>query len=458
MKKTVDNEQTDISQIQKYLNGELDAKAMHRLERAAQNDPFLMDALEGYAGAGDQQANLTDLSERLNQRVDQKVRRLVPWTTISIAAGVVGFMIVVGLFYKANQAPDNALVANNTKHQAAAKQQVVAAKPSPVDTVAVVENNYIASAPVAGLDKSPLASFKTSRNKPFVAADKVADNSLGYGYSVPGKQSQPSLAEVPVIKQPANDSESMPLDEMVVLGYTAQRKVDTGNMPQTVAINKKPLSQNLDVKVKGVTTTERPGNRSDNDVYALGSLAPKIPSGRLLLAGTVVSRDGEPLPGVTVKVAGKTTATQTDVNGKFALPGVNPKESITLSYIGFDTKKVDVKANDSLRIEMNANSNALNEVVVTQARPLNDEQEAPVKAYPKGGWGAFRKYIKAHAFLPANAQQGSVKVKFTVNPNGSVSNITLVKGLSPVADEQAVSIIRNGPQWVGSNSRKPEEV
>jgi len=43
------SKQTDISQqIRKYLNGELDARAMHQLEKEAQNDPFLMEALEGY--------------------------------------------------------------------------------------------------------------------------------------------------------------------------------------------------------------------------------------------------------------------------------------------------------------------------------------------------------------------------------------------------------------------------
>jgi hypothetical protein len=457
LKRTVDNKRPDISQIQKYLNGELNAKAMHRLEREAQDDPFLMDALEGYAGAGDQQANLAELNERLNQRVNQKVRRLFPWATISIAAGVVGFMVVVGLFYKANQSPDKALVANNTKQQASPRQSVVAAKPLPVDTAVAEENNYIVSAPVAGSDKSSSAGLKSSRSKPFIVADKMSDNTVGYGTPIAKKQNQPALAEVTVSKPQVKDSNSMPLDEMVVLGYTAQRKVDTGNMPQTVAINKKPLLQKLDLEVKGVTATERQGKRSDND-YAFSGLAPKVPSGRLMLAGTVVDRTGLPLPGVTVAVAGKTAATQTDVNGKFALPGVDPKETVTFSYIGFDTKKVDAKADDSLKIEMKENSNALNEVVVAKASSAKDDEKEPVKAYPKEGWGAFRTYIKAHAILPADAKSGSVKLKFTVYANGSVDDITVVKGLSPVADEQAVSIIRNGPQWVGGNSRKPEIV
>ena len=37
----------DISQIKKYLEGKLDARSRYELERRAQDDPFLMDALEG---------------------------------------------------------------------------------------------------------------------------------------------------------------------------------------------------------------------------------------------------------------------------------------------------------------------------------------------------------------------------------------------------------------------------
>jgi hypothetical protein len=69
----VDKSRANILQIQKYLNGELDAKAMHRLEREAQDDPFLMDALEGYQGStGNQQTNLDLLAGQLNARVIKK--------------------------------------------------------------------------------------------------------------------------------------------------------------------------------------------------------------------------------------------------------------------------------------------------------------------------------------------------------------------------------------------------
>jgi hypothetical protein len=84
----VSTDKANISQIQKYLNGELDAKAMHALERQAQEDPFLMDAIEGYQNIGtDQQANFEDVKERFSQRTQQDTKRpLILWRILPIAA------------------------------------------------------------------------------------------------------------------------------------------------------------------------------------------------------------------------------------------------------------------------------------------------------------------------------------------------------------------------------------
>jgi hypothetical protein len=112
----VDNKRADIQLIQKYLNGELDAKAMHRLEREAQDDPFLMDALEGYGHTKrDQQDNLAAIQQQLQDRTAAKTSRMIPWTVISIAASVIGFAVIIGVLYKGNQAATerNAKVAMN---------------------------------------------------------------------------------------------------------------------------------------------------------------------------------------------------------------------------------------------------------------------------------------------------------------------------------------------------------
>ena len=57
--------------IERYHQGLLSAKERHDLEKAALEDPFLADALEGYADAGsDLQNDLTDLKKRLAARTE----------------------------------------------------------------------------------------------------------------------------------------------------------------------------------------------------------------------------------------------------------------------------------------------------------------------------------------------------------------------------------------------------
>lgn len=61
--------------IEKYHQGLLSPADMHAMEKAALDDPFLADAMEGYAEAGTTlQADLDDLKKRLAQRTEEKTK------------------------------------------------------------------------------------------------------------------------------------------------------------------------------------------------------------------------------------------------------------------------------------------------------------------------------------------------------------------------------------------------
>ena len=46
-----------ITDIEQYLQGKMSAADMHRMEKAALQDPFLADAIEGYRNASAQQSH-----------------------------------------------------------------------------------------------------------------------------------------------------------------------------------------------------------------------------------------------------------------------------------------------------------------------------------------------------------------------------------------------------------------
>ena len=81
------------------------------------------------------------------------------------------------------------------------------------------------------------------------------------------------------------------------------------------------------------------------------------------VTGTVVSQeDGQPVVGATVRVEGSNAGTVTDVDGKFSVSA--PADAhLTVTYIGM--KEARVKAGRNLRIVLEGDDNALDELVVT---------------------------------------------------------------------------------------------
>jgi TonB family protein len=75
---------------------------------------------------------------------------------------------------------------------------------------------------------------------------------------------------------------------------------------------------------------------------------------------------------------------------------------------------------------------------------------APALApFPNGGYPAFRNYLIREQKRPEGVPRtdGVVKLKFTVEADGSVQNIQVVRGLSPELDAEAMRLLCEGPSW-----------
>ncbi len=73
--------------------------------------------------------------------------------------------------------------------------------------------------------------------------------------------------------------------------------------------------------------------------------------------------NNETLIGVSVNIKGTTEGTQTDVNGAFSISAPS-SATLVISYIGYTTQEVPVNGQTTINIKLQAQSNALNEVVV----------------------------------------------------------------------------------------------
>lgn len=142
---------------------------------------------------------------------------------------------------------------------------------------------------------------------------------------------------------------------------------NTINLKKTVNISSQDitLSELLKEMLHGsnleYTITDRhviimPKNKQKEHTEAVSQVAGKV-------AGQVVDANGEPLPGVSVRVKGSKRATVTDIDGNFTI-NAGSVDVLELTYVGFATREVKA-SNVGRQLTLTEDSKVLNEVVVT---------------------------------------------------------------------------------------------
>ena len=72
------------------------------------------------------------------------------------------------------------------------------------------------------------------------------------------------------------------------------------------------------------------------------------------ISGKVCSAaDDSPLPFVAVAVKGTTKGVNTDLDGNFKIAGVSAKDSITISFVGFETQTIFVGNQTFFDVKLN---------------------------------------------------------------------------------------------------------
>ncbi len=72
-------------------------------------------------------------------------------------------------------------------------------------------------------------------------------------------------------------------------------------------------------------------------------------------------------------------------------------------------------------------------------------------SFKGGGFEKFREWVQKRTNYPQEAidkkVRGKVFLTFIVEKDGSVSNVTVVKGVDPLLDNEAVKAISESPKW-----------
>ena len=83
-------------------------------------------------------------------------------------------------------------------------------------------------------------------------------------------------------------------------------------------------------------------------------------------------------------------------------------------------------------------------------------------SYP-GGNGALQRWLSSNITYPAaaaeNGVEGRVIVAFVVEPDGSVSDVRIARGVDPSLDREALSVVKRMPKWIpGMQNGSPVRV
>lgn len=149
------------------------------------------------------------------------------------------------------------------------------------------------------------------------------------------------------------------------------------------------------------------------------------------------------------------------------LPAQAPKQQITLLTVVDDDEEVVA----DLQIQAEVGQTTIIPEYIPIERP--PEEEAIVEAevfliveeqpeFP-GGDAARIQYFASETKYPQlakeNSVQGIVYVSFVVEPDGSVSNVTILRGIGGGCDEEAVRVVKQMPAWKpGKQRNRPVRV
>lgn len=185
-----------------------------------------------------------------------------------------------------------------------------------------------------------------------------------------------------------------------------------------------------------------------------------------LVKGKVLDKNsGKVLSGASVVILNTHKGTVTDKNGEFTLKAGNEKISLAVSYVGYKTTIVEI-SNDKYQ-EINLKRDVY-KVSLKQGEPKEntkpvkpeksaetdeDETTVIVEEVPHfpGGIQALKEYLSSNIQYPEKAEEeeisGTVLVRFTVDENGAVKNVTLDRALYPPLDKEALRVISSMPDW-----------
>ena len=177
------------------------------------------------------------------------------------------------------------------------------------------------------------------------------------------------------------------------------------------------------------------GSLTGNAAGAVGyssapALSESVMQQTIKVTGKVLEKSGEPIMGANVVIKGTKTGTITDLDGNFTLEGVSPSSVLQISFIGFVTKEVTVGSQTDIRVTLEEDSQALDEVVVVGYGTMRKSDVTGSIGVAKGD-----ELIKNQNFSALDNLRGKVSgVNIFSNSSqpGAYANRVVIRGMATI--------------------------
>lgn len=431
--------------IEKYHKGLLSVKEMHDLEKAALDDPFLADALEGYAVAGvNAGADIAELKKRLEEKVvGAKVIPIIPskknnYSLLKVAAMLLFIAAAAFSIYQFGFNKKTDSIAKNetvptTENKISDSSVNVTTDPAPLstktDSQELITNETEVAKPGTNISKgTKIESDITTTNRKNNLAGEIKTLS--------------SVEPAPAINE--EERKLLVKDAAKNKAVAAAKQETNSNVSKENVLD---ISRSDDEKAYSPVTTKK---RTENQ--NVRNQATNIFRGR------VTDEQNVGIPFANVTNLDENTGTYSDANGYFNLTYPDTVLTVQVRSIGFENNNVQLRNTaPTNKVVLQDDHNSLSEVVVSNqkvnlmARSNNNTMQLE-EPEPADGWTYYDNYLLNNLQAPEEFKSkpvatGQVEVSFEVNKNGEPVNFKIEKSLCNSCDKEAIRLIKEGPKW-----------
>ena len=420
--------------IEKYWKGALSTAEMHAMEKAAMDDPFLADAMEGYKNVNVAEAGFDSLKDRLDKRVGAFVpvlnlkRKRFTW--VRAAAAII---IIVGIGLLVQQ-----LVFNDRNRNSMADLEKKERQ-----SESVANNNSINPDSIQGDVKSKSASDTPEPRKKI----SVTLNSDSYAFTPRDTIRKTHWSDTALKKDvtetiPAGNAQAGAerKDEL------AKEKVD---FKTTIDDSTKTLN---DKEFNAARSVAKPNAKQEYyDKSNVGVSGLELNN---KYNYRVVDAQKNPVPFANVMNTRDNIGTYTDVRGNFNLVSSDSILHVQIRSLGYNAANYklvpsDVQSGDLvLKEDERKETFAQNKKVVSS---LSRKDSAEIEE-PEVGWGNYNTYIANNIQIPEKVRpkntRSDVELSFDIDKTGQPINIKVTRSSQcKECDEEAIRVLKEGPKW-----------